>query len=116
MESVLTRTGDDVPGQVAHNENAKAYYGSIKEVFDRRKPNGIDGKRLAADAGLNFDRIIENRRIVNWTENNDVQNRIRQELEDYLFELKNKSNLPLEFDDIDRILDETLDIAKVRCP
>jgi hypothetical protein len=41
---------------------------------------------------------------------------MRQELEDYLFELKNESNLPLEFDDIDRILDETLDIAKVRCP
>lgn len=116
MESVLTRTGDEVPEDVAHNENAKAYYGSIKDVFDRRKPNGIEIKELAAKAGLNFDRIIENRRIVNWTDNNDVQNRMRQELEDYLFELKNESDLPLEFDDIDKILDETLDIAKVRCP
>lgn len=115
MESVLTRTGDDVPEEVAHNENAKAYYGSIKEVFDRRKLHGIDVKGLAAEAGLNFDRIIVNRRIVNWTDNNDVQNRMRQELEDYLFELKDKSDLPLEFDDIDKILDETLDIAKVRC-
>lgn len=64
-----TRTGDEAPEEVAHNENTKAYYGSIKDVFDRRKPNGIDVIRLAAEAGLNFDRIIENHRIVNWTDN-----------------------------------------------
>jgi type I restriction enzyme R subunit len=116
MESVLTRTGDDVPDEVAHNENAKAYYGSIKDVFERRKADGLDVKRLAAEAGLNFDRIIENRRIVNWANNIDVQNRMRQELEDYLFELKDRSGIPLAFDDIDTILDESLDIAKARRP
>jgi type I restriction enzyme R subunit len=116
MESVLTRTGDDVPDEVAHNENAKAYYGSIKDVFERRKTDGLDVKRLAADAGLNFDRIIESRRIVNWVNNVDVQNRMRQELEDYLFELKERSGIPLAFDDIDTILDESLDIAKARRP
>ena len=116
MESVLTRTGDDVPDEVAHNENAKAYYGSIKDVFERRKTDGLDVKRLAAEAGLNFDRIIESRRIVNWANNVDVQNRMRQELEDYLFELKERSGIPLAFDDIDTILDESLDIAKARRP
>jgi type I restriction enzyme, R subunit len=116
MDSVLTRTGDDVPEEVAHNETAKAYYGSIKDIFERRKTDGIDVKRLAAEAGLNVDRIIESRRIVNWTSNVDVQNRMRQELEDYLFELKGQSGMPLAFEDIDTILDETLDIAKVRCP
>jgi type I restriction enzyme, R subunit len=116
MESVLTRTGDDVPEEIAQSETAKAYYGSVKEIFDRRKANGLDVGHLATEAGLNFDRIIESRRIVNWTSNTDVQNRIRQELEDYLFGLKEAHGLPLTFDDIDTILDETLDIAKARCP
>jgi hypothetical protein len=41
---------------------------------------------------------------------------MRQELEDYLFELKDESGITLPFDDIDEILDEALSIAKVRRP
>ena len=82
----------------------------------RRQTDGLDVKHLAAEASLNFDQIIENRRIVNWTNNLDVQNRMRQELEDYLFELKERSHIPLAFDDIDTILDESLGIAKARRP
>ncbi len=41
---------------------------------------------------------------------------MRQEMEDYLFELKERTGLNLQFKDIDTILDECLDIARVRRP
>lgn len=41
---------------------------------------------------------------------------MRQELEDYLFELEEQYGLVLAFDDIDTILDESLDVAKARRP
>ena len=116
MNAVLTRTGDSAPEQLAGKEVALAYYGSIKDVLDKVSVNGNDATLLAIEAGLAFDRIIENRRIVNWTSNTDVQNRMRQEMEDYLFELKERTGIKLGFAEIDAILDECLDIARVRRP
>lgn len=116
MNAVLTRTGDDVPTELAGKEVALAYYGSIKDVFDRISSNGPNSKELAVEVGLAFDRIINARRIVNWTTNTDIQNRMRQGMEDYLFELKERTGLNLQFKDIDTILDECLDIARVRRP
>ena len=115
MDSVLNRTGDDVPESLNHNEVAKAYYGSIREILEPYG-GGSDIKSQSAEAGLAIDRIIENRRIVNWGDNADVQNRIRQDIEDYLFELKTRTGIPLTLDDIDKILDECVGIAKARRP
>jgi type I restriction enzyme R subunit len=116
MNAVLTRTGDSAPEQLAGKEVALAYYGWIKDVLDKISPNGSDSKVLAIETGLAFDRIIEKQRIVNWTTNIDVQNRMRQEMEDYLFELKERTGIELGFAEIDEILDECLDIARVRRP
>jgi hypothetical protein len=45
-----------------------------------------------------------------------VQNQIKGAIEDYLFELKAKRDFDLTFEDIDRILELCLDIARVRHP
>jgi hypothetical protein len=77
----------------------------------------LDGKaavEFSAEAALEFDQIVDRRRIVNWTSNVDVQNRIRQDFEDYLFDLKSRSGLDLGFDVIDQIVDECVEVAKVR--
>jgi len=116
MNAVLTRTGDDIPIDLAGREVAVAYYGSIKDVFDRTSANGCDKRQLAVETALTFDRIINSRRIVNWTTNTDIQNRMRQEMEDFLFELKGRTAMSLQFKEIDTILDECLDIARVRRP
>jgi hypothetical protein len=58
-----------VPTELAGKEVALAYYGSIKDVFDRISSNGPNSKELAVEVGLAFDRIINTRRIVNWTSN-----------------------------------------------
>jgi len=116
MNSVLNRTGDDVPESLNHHEVAKAYYGSIKEVLEPHTGDSSALEGQSADASLAIDKIIGDRRIVNWTENADVQNRMRQEVEDYLFEFKDGTGIDLTFEDIDRIMDECLEIAKVRQP
>jgi type I restriction enzyme, R subunit len=116
MNAVVTRTGDDIPVDLAGKEVAVAYYGSIKDVFDRIPEDSCDTRQLAVETALAFDRIINTRRIVNWTTNPDIQNRMRQEMEDFLFELKGRTGVNLQFKEIDTILDECLDIARVRRP
>jgi type I restriction enzyme R subunit len=111
-KSVVTRTGDDVPESIRHNATARAYYGTIKDVLETSRADRSDLKTIAAEAAYWIDRLIENRRIVDWTTNPDVQNRMRQEIEDYLLDIGNTTGLDLGFDEVDTILDECLGIAR----
>jgi type I restriction enzyme R subunit len=113
-EKVTTRTGDDMPPQLAHEEVAKAFFGEVREVFKGYASDALDVNMLAADAALAIDRIVQERRCVDWVHNVDVQNRMKTEIEDYLFALKDENNIALTLEDIDRILDECIEIARVR--
>ena len=43
------------------------------------------------DAALRIDEIIQAEKIVNWTTNTDVQNRMKNRIEDYLHDLKQRN-------------------------
>ena len=49
---------------------------------------------------------------MDWIHNADVQNRMKTEIEDYLFNLKEEHNISLTLEDIDQILDHCIDIAE----
>jgi type I restriction enzyme R subunit len=114
-ENVRNRTGDDLPEQLRHQEVARAFYGIVQKALAPHA-NGKDLTSAGADAALAIDEIIRREKIVNWTTNRDVQNRMKNEIEDYLFQLKQQQDIPLTFEEIDDILDRCLDIARVRCP
>ncbi len=116
MDAVVNRTGDDVPESLKNNDNAKAYFGCIREILESHKGDGIDIVNTATEASLAVDGIIMNMRIVNWATNTDRQNQMRNKIEDRIFELQGKYGFNLTFDEIDSIMDQCLDIAKVRVP
>jgi len=111
-ESVRDRKGDELPETIRHHEVARAFYGVLLETFGRYE--GFDTKTAGAEAGLAIDRIVQERRVVHWDRNPDVQNRMKTAIEDYLFDLKGRYGFGLTLDDIDRILEECLDIARLR--
>ncbi|MGN6545276.1 MAG: type I restriction endonuclease subunit R [Aureliella sp.] len=137
-DKVVNRTGDNLPQRIAHEEVAPAYFGEVREVLSKyevpsdrrpqRKPHvdavnearqeygtgGFDVAERSADVALAIDRIVLDRRCVDWINNEDVQNRMKTEIEDYLFELKDEHSIPLTLEDIDQILDRCIDIARVR--
>ncbi len=113
-ERVRNRTGDDVPETLAHRDVAKAFFGVLHEIFAARANPSVDARSIGADASLAIDDIVQQRRIVHWTRNADVRNRMKGEIEDYLFEFMEEEELELSFSEIDRILDSVLDIASVR--
>ena len=114
MNSVLNRSDNDIPTELVNHDVAQAYYGSIREVLDNHLNEAQKPDSLSAEAALSIERIIEKRRIVNWTDNTDVKNRIRQDIEDYLFDFKEQHAIDLSYEDIDIIIDECLEIAEVR--
>lgn len=113
-ERVRNRTGDDIPAALAHRDVAKAFFGVLQEVFAARTDQASNVRDIGATISLAIDDIVQEHRIVHWTRNTDVQNRIKLAIEDYLFELMERENLELSFEEIDRILESVLDIARVR--
>lgn len=113
-ESVRNRTGDEIPPALEHRDVAKAYYGVALRVLQGSAGEHERAVTLSTEAALRIEEIIDERRIVNWSTNADVQNRMRTEIEDSLFELKEREDLDLSFDDIDEIMERCLDIARVR--
>ncbi len=113
-EKVKNRTGDDIPQELIHRDVAKAFFGVLQEVFAAYDDDGFDPRSASTAASLAIDDIVQQNRIVNWTNNTDVQNRMMGAIEDYLFELKDERGFDLTFEDIDRILELMLEIARVR--
>ena len=112
-ERLRNRTGDDVPEKLAHRDVAKAFFGVLRQAFASRNHAG-DLLAISVTASLAVDDIVRAQRIVNWTRNTDVQNRMKGAMEDYLFDLMEREEFELSFEDIDQILESLLDVARVR--
>ncbi len=116
MNAVLNRTGDHIPDKLQSHDVAKAYFGSIKETLARFDKGDDEFDDRFADAALAIDEVIERNRIVNWTSDIDTQNRMRNEIEDLLFDFKDQTGIEITFEDMDAIMEQCLDIARVRRP
>ncbi len=115
-DKVINRSDEDVPAQLAHEEVARAFYGKVLPVLKQYESDDIDAESLAVATALEIDRVVLERRAVDWTSNQDLQNLMKTDIEDYLFALKDEHDIPLTLEDIDQILDECIDIARVRRP
>jgi type I restriction enzyme R subunit len=113
-ESVRDRKGDDVPAELRQRDVAKAFYGIALPAVKAQKNDDAAAKTIAREIAIGMDDIIAHRRIVNWTTNPDVQNQMKTELEDMLFDLAKRHGLSLTFDEIDRIMEECIEIARHR--
>lgn len=78
--------------------------------------NDQEMKEAFTDLALEIESIIDRNRIVNWVDNNDIHNRMRNEVEDLIFEWNEKVGIVISFDQIDRILEQCIDVARVRLP
>ena len=115
-ESIRTRSGDSLPNKLRNQDVAKAFFGVLKDLLGRHCEDAAAGRELSADAAIQIDEIIQEEKIVSWISNPDVQNRMKNRIEDYLHELKDETALAITFEDIDDILEKCLDIAKRRYP
>lgn len=105
-----TRTGDDIPISILNNEVAKAFYGVVFEKIKAYKTS----KDSAAELALEIDKTILDNQYVDWVKNQDLQNKIINDIEDILFEFKDRNKIDITYGDIDFIIEESMKIAKRR--
>lgn len=114
MNKVIDRSGDDLPPELQNREAAKALYGAVNELFAKMKTTPPNARKIAAEAALEIDRIIQACKVVDWISNLDVQNEMRNRIDDYLYELKKRREIDLSFDEMDFIIESSVNIAKSR--
>jgi type I restriction enzyme R subunit len=110
--AIINRTADNIPQELQGHEVAKAIYGLVNDVLNRWKDSLPDAKQVATKAALKIDRIIQESKVVGWISNQDVQNQMKNQIEDYLYALKEVYGIDLSVDDMDFILDRSIDVAK----
>ncbi|MGH9839673.1 MAG: type I restriction endonuclease subunit R [Blastocatellia bacterium] len=114
MNAVRDRTGDDLPPELRQHDAAIAIYGAVSNVFRGLSSPPPDARKIATEAALEIDRLVRENRVVDWLSNLDVQNEIRNRIDDYLYELKERYDIDLRLDEMDAIIEGALDIAKTR--
>ena len=114
MNSIINRTGDDLPEVLKGRDVAKAFYGICLESFDKQSFSGINKSDICSQLGITIDDIIKKNIVIDWHSNVVVQNKMRQEIDDYLFSLKDTQNIELPIDEHDIIIEKSLEIAKHR--
>jgi type I restriction enzyme R subunit len=110
--AIINRAAEDLPEDLQGREIAQAVYGLVNEVLNRWKDSLPGAGKIAAKAALKIDKIIRENKIVDWTSNPHVQNQMKNQIEDYLYALKEVHGIDLSAGDMDLILDQSIEIAK----
>jgi type I restriction enzyme, R subunit len=115
LEAVQNRTDQDIPEKLKDYDSAKAFYGIVAETAPSYGSKNFDEKEIYADISLRINEIVERKgSIVDWVQKQDVQNEILNEIENCLIEFKNKYGIEFNWEQIDRIMQESLEVAKYR--
>ncbi|EEF57021.1 type I restriction endonuclease subunit R [Pedosphaera parvula] len=120
MESVLSRTGDKLPEILRDRDVAKAFYGVVSETLEglefREETEPYGTQNVAANLAVQIDNAVQERLRVDWRSNPDVQNEMRNAIDDLLYEVRSQKGVPLTAQDMDGIIERALEIAKNRYP
>lgn len=112
MNGVRGRTMGEIPVELQQNQLAAACYGVISEIFGRWQDRLPNPKMVSVNAALKIARFIEENMVDDWRNNQDVQNHMKNLIDDYLYSVKQIHDLDLREEDLDRILDRSIEIAK----
>jgi type I restriction enzyme R subunit len=98
------------PDNILNNSHAQAFYGVIKETVAEYCCE-IDNNMILGELAKGIDSIIDKHSKVDWRDNTEVHNRIEQEIDDLLYKYQKEYGLKLDFDEIDKIINNVKVVA-----
>jgi type I restriction enzyme R subunit len=121
LESILNTRSDlqsghqeGLPQVLADKTEARAFYGALtnvlKEIHGKDKVE--ESSEVLAQAGIQICDIVKKLTSRDWKRNMDVQNKMENEIEDYLIDHRKTLGIEITFEEIDEILMKCLKVAK----
>lgn len=98
------------PDRIKHNVHAQAFYGVITALFDDAQIAEMTPE-FAAEIAEEITAIIANHSQVDWTNNQTIHDRISQDIDDLFYAYEKERDLILDFDLIDKIIENVKTVA-----
>ena len=116
QENFKSKRRDDVPKEISENEDAAAYYGVALSAFMFcGKCDAAEARRIAAKMALFTVESFEKHHKIQFWNDTDAQNRVRNELDDFLFdEIQVRERFGWSNDGIDSLEDKIMNVARRR--
>lgn len=100
------------PARLRDDSHAQAFWGLARRGLTAA---GVDDSELAADIALQMSKKVQERRKVGWQNDRDIENLIRNDIDDFFFEeLRGRRGVMLDPSLLDGIVDEMLGTARTR--
>ncbi len=116
-EAVVKRRSDDVPEMLKNHSDAAAVYGVTHPVIARHVAEAEGAETIAAQAAKDIWDIFLTHRIVGFWDNGDAQKLTVNAIDDYLYDVvKGERGVSLSPEDMDAIIDKSMDVAHARMP
>jgi type I restriction enzyme R subunit len=104
---------EDIPAEVQGKPEARAFYGILqKEIGDAGIKVGAKLNKALARAGVDIAGLISSLVIRDWKRNDDVRNKMMNDMEDYLLRESTDWGITLSYELLDDILAKCINVAK----
>ncbi len=120
MRDMLKQTqqssDQSTPARLHHYQHAPAYFGLLQSILgpSLKSLEGVASEELLADMAIEVEKIIEQRKIRDWTANRDIHKSMMNDIEDYLYPLQTQYNFSITSIEMDLLLEQLLEVAKQR--
>ena len=115
MSAVLSHTDSDIPASLQNADVAKAFYGITNEELQSKFSDAETRRQISANTALAIDEIIQKLIKVNWQNEVDVPKKMIHQIGDYLIdEVRDKYNIEISFEEIDKLAESCVNVAKLR--
>ena len=98
------------PERIKHNIHAQAFYGVLTALFDDAKVEMMTPD-FSAEIAEEITAIIASHSKVDWTNNQTIHDRISQDIDDLFYEYEKNRGLILDFDVIDKVIENVKTVA-----
>ena len=113
-DQMVERDTTDLPEAVRDDPMARAFFGCIQETLLDLEGGATEAVDPAsADAARHIVDVVNSHRRVDWSDNPDVENAIKNDIDDYVFDvLHGEHSMALSAEAIDILIDRLLMIAR----
>ncbi|MFC1997577.1 type I restriction endonuclease subunit R [Chloroflexota bacterium] len=109
-EQEMTGYRRDLPQRLRNLRDAPAYYGAARDILmEDRLP-----EEAFAEIAVKLERIIEEHKIRDWTNNTDVHNKMANAIDDYVMDIEEAYDIRLSDVELVVLIDQVIDIARKR--
>lgn len=114
-EQVVSGQREDVPAVLKEDEAAMAYYGVVRKVLAETGEQDADVESVAADTALAVCDVLARQRKVRFWDDWDAQNRVRNEIDDYLYDVvKGERGIALTAEQHDEVIERVMRVSRSR--